>query len=286
MTEGPGETGHGETEAGDSQAAGRHPARLRQAILGRRGMLGGRPGAPAADGETAAPSAGGHGGGLLARVGHLEYDRILFFSDAVFAIAITLLVVDLPERLETGPAGPVDSGAVLHGSVASIVGFGISFAAIGLFWLSHHSFYRFVTGFDRPLLLLNLLFLGTIAFLPYPTALLSRTTPSQAPAVIFYAACIGMSGLLLTVAWGYACLSPAGLVAGLDRRARWYSLISVSRIPVVFGASIAIAPFSPAGAQYFWLTTVAADFVLNRLFGPVRGANGPAPEDAAQLPPD
>jgi uncharacterized membrane protein len=286
MTEGPGER----ERRDQAQAAHRYPARLARLIRRRRSRLDAAGDSEPGDAETDVPYAPAPRGTVVARAGHLEYDRILFFSDAVFAIAITLLVVDLPARLEVGSAGAINSGAVLRDAVPSIIGFGISFAAIGLFWLSHHSFFRFVTGFDRPLMLLNLLFLGTIAFLPYPTALLSRTTPSQAPSVIFYAACIGTSGLLLCASWGYACFGPARLVTALDRRARVYSLISSARIPVVFGLSIAIAPFSPSGAQYFWLTTVAADFVLNRVFGPVGGpgggpVGGSAGEEEAELPP-
>jgi transmembrane protein TMEM174 (potassium channel) len=56
--------------------------------------------------------------------------------------------------------------------------FAYSFAAIGLFWLAHHGLFRHIKGLDRPLVLLNLLFLATIAFVPYPTALLS-TPPSS-----------------------------------------------------------------------------------------------------------
>ena len=102
----------------------------------------------------------------LAVAGHLEYDRILFFNDAVFAIAITLLVVDLRP-----PDPNVYSGQALREAVPGIVGFAISFAVIGLFWMGHHAIFRYVTAFDRGLIMLNLLFLGTIAFLPYPTEL-------------------------------------------------------------------------------------------------------------------
>ena len=108
---------------------------------------------------------------------------MLFFSDAVMAIAITLLVVDLrvPDvvrnaRRELATAEP------------KILSFGISFVVIGLFWLGHHHLFRYITALDRRLILLNLLFLGTIAFLPYPTALLSATQGDHADSTAFYAA--------------------------------------------------------------------------------------------------
>src|SRR5215831_20816639 len=106
----------------------------------------------------------------LSIAGNLEYDRVLFFSDAVMAIAITLLVVDL--RV---PDVVLDPGHELGADAHRILSFGISFVVIGLFWLGHHHLFRFITAMDRRLILLNLLFLGTIAFLPYPTALLSAT---------------------------------------------------------------------------------------------------------------
>src|SRR5262245_29583651 len=94
----------------------------------------------------------------LARSGSLEYERVLFFTDAVFAIAITLLVVDLRVPAE---GVFVDSGHVLREDLSSIIGFAISFAVIGVFWVGHHSIFRYITAFDRRLILLNLLFLGT-----------------------------------------------------------------------------------------------------------------------------
>ena len=94
---------------------------------------------------------------------------------------------------------------------SGIVSFAISFVVIGLFWLAHHSHFRFVTAFDRPLMLLNLLFLGTIAFLPFPTAVLGASSTSQAPAVIFYAACVSATGLVEVAAWLWATRPGSGL---------------------------------------------------------------------------
>jgi uncharacterized membrane protein len=154
----------------------------------------------------------------LARAGNLEYDRVLFFTDAVFAIAITLLVVDLrvPEAV-----GHVVAKQELHDAISSIIGFAISFAVIGIFWVGHHSLFRYIKAFDRRLILLNLLFLGVIAFLPYPTQLLSVTSTTQTAAVVFYAACAGVAGLAEAAVWAYGTWPRAGLgptvSAGLRR---------------------------------------------------------------------
>ena len=150
---------------------------------------------------------------VLARAGEIEYDRVLFFSDAVFAIAITLLIVDL--RVPDIPH--VQSGQLLRHAIPQIGGFAYSFAAIGLFWLAHHGLFRHIKGLDRRLVLLNLLFLGTIAFVPYPTALLSAAG-DQVPATVFYAASLAAVGLAEAAVWRTRSGSASWLCPGCRRR--------------------------------------------------------------------
>jgi uncharacterized membrane protein len=84
---------------------------------------------------------------VLARAGEIEYDRILFFSDAVFAIAITLLIVDL----RVPDVAHLQSGRQLRHAIPQIGGFAYSFAAIGLFWLAHHGLEISSKTVDEPL---------------------------------------------------------------------------------------------------------------------------------------
>jgi TMEM175 potassium channel family protein len=222
--------------------------------------------------------------GLLSRSGHLEYDRILFFSDAVFAIAITLLIVDLPVRIEDAASTEgrgstaVNSLHELHLALPGIVGFGISFAVIGLFWLGHHGLFRFVTAFDRRLMLLNLLFVGTIAFLPYPTALLSSVSASETAAVIFYAACAGGAGLVETAIWLYATHARTDLVTAMSPAMRRFNLLRIARIPAVFAASIVVAVFSAQVASYCWALVLVTGSLINHYYGQ-RGRVGGGPPD-------
>ncbi|HWG62486.1 MAG TPA: TMEM175 family protein [Streptosporangiaceae bacterium] len=136
----------------------------------------------------------------LARAGNLEYDRVLFFSDAIFAIAITLLVLDI----HVPSSANASAGKALSAGVPRITSFVISFLVIGMFWMGHHRIFRLITGLDRPLIALNLLFLGTIAFMPYPTALLRIGNSLERPAVIFYALCISLAGATEYAIWAYA----------------------------------------------------------------------------------
>jgi TMEM175 potassium channel family protein len=219
------------------------------------------------DGAPAVPAgkAGGpHGRSALslpAIAGNIEYDRVLFFSDAVFAIAITLLVVDL--RVPNLPAGLIHAGDQLRAAESRILGFALSFAVIGLFWISHHTIFRHITVLNRVLIVINLLFLGMIAFLPYPTALLSATSTSQPPAVIFYAACVAAAGFAQAAIWLYAIR--AGLVeGGITPTLRRYFTARLLCTPVVFALSIPVAAAAPSVAAYLWLLIVAINVVLRR----------------------
>jgi uncharacterized membrane protein len=193
----------------------------------------------------------------LSIAGNLEYDRVLFFSDAVMAIAITLLVVDL--RV---PDVVFNASRELGNAEHKILSFGISFVVIGLFWLGHHHLFRYITALDRRLILLNLLFLGTIAFLPYPTALLSATLHEQAAATAFYASCVAATGLVELVIWLYAMRADGLVPASVSPARRRYETTRLLPVPVVFGLSIPVAFAAPVVAQFSWLLLVPIGRVL------------------------
>ena len=101
-----------------------------------------------------------------------ELDRTVFFSDAVFAIAMTLLVLDIqvpeiPETLvdERLPERPL-------GLWPRYLSYVLSFVVILMYWMAHHSTFKAIKRYDKLLIWLNSLFLVCIAFLPFPTSLL------------------------------------------------------------------------------------------------------------------
>ena len=199
----------------------------------------------------------------LAIAGHLEYDRVLFFSDAVFAIAITLLVVDL--RV---PDEVLNTGDQLHADKYRILGFAISFLVIGLFWMGHHRLFRYIMALNRPVIFLNLLFLGTIAFLPYPTALLFASSTKQVPATVFYAACVAGAGLVELAIWLYALRADGLVPAGISPASRRYVTAQILPTPVVFGLSIPVAFVAPGVAPFTWILLVPIGRLLPRIMRP------------------
>lgn len=191
----------------------------------------------------------------LARSGFIEYDRVLFFTDAVFAIAITLLAIDLKVPKTVNGQLSIDG--------KGLYSFGISFVVIGLFWLGHHGIFRYIVAFDRPLISINLFFLGTIALLPYPTRVL-EVGGSGSAGIVFYAACVAAAGLGECMIWLYATRPRASLATPAASAIRLRYTLRIARVPVVFLASIPVAVAAPQDAPYMWLLIFIFGLLINR----------------------
>jgi uncharacterized membrane protein len=130
-------------------------------------------------------------------------ERINAFSDGVFAIAITLLVLELkvPEIPPESAAGGLVR-ALLE-SWPKLLTHVLSFIVLGIYWVGHHNMFLHIKRHDRVLLWLNIMFLMFVAIMPFPTALLSRYSEQQA-AVIVYCSVLILTGLSLDTIWWYA----------------------------------------------------------------------------------
>jgi uncharacterized membrane protein len=181
------------------------------------------------------------------REGHeIEFSRIVAFSDGVFAIAITLLVlaINVPDEL------PGESlGEALWGQRQDLLAYALSFAVIGRFWLVHHRFFSEVTAFDGRLLVLNMFYLAWIVLIPFSSEVLGDHG-GEAAAIVLYAA--NLSGVVLTGLWMAADARNAGLTridAAAHHEQRYRSLY----IAAVFLASIPVALVAPGIAPFMWL---------------------------------
>ena len=138
-----------------------------------------------------------------------ETFRIEAFADAVFAIAITLLVIEirLPPHEEVLRIGGV--GPALLQLWPSYVGYAISFIVIGIMWANHHNLMKLVDRVDHGFITLTLLLLLCVAFLPFPTAVMADhladpDTHEQAVAVAFYCGCFTVTALFYFLMWWHA----------------------------------------------------------------------------------
>jgi uncharacterized membrane protein len=125
-------------------------------------------------------------------------ERLVFFSDAVFAIAITLLVLEL--HVPQFPKGSPDIVYLhaLYEMIPALVGYFISFAVVGMFWFGHHRAFSMAVRHSRRMLGWNLAFLGVIAFMPFSTSFLTLNMAQRVPS-IFYCATLLAAALLNVV---------------------------------------------------------------------------------------
>ncbi len=173
------------------------------------------------------------------------------FNDGIFAIAITLLILDI--RLPDIPGQEIDTHflAGLISISPQILGFVLSFFIIAMYWLSYHRFFLYIRRTDRVLVLQNILFLFFIVFMPFPTYLLGLYGSHQ-PIVIFYAAVVVVTSTLLAMMWRHATIDRLLVDPDLDGRiVRFFWIRSL--IPVfVFLLSIGVAFVSPLLAMIIW----------------------------------
>jgi uncharacterized membrane protein len=133
----------------------------------------------------------------------MESRRVENLADGVFAIAMTLLVLEVhvPELPD-----PV-TGAALLGALKlmlpHLAGFGIGFVILGTLWLGHQNQFRFIQRVDRMLVWLNVFYLLCIAFLPFATAFIARY-PLQPLALALYGVSLLLSGVILFAHWNHA----------------------------------------------------------------------------------
>ena len=189
-------------------------------------------------------------------------DRLVFFSDAVIAIAITLLALELPV-----PHGHTNAelwrSAGEHSS--EYVTFLISFAVIAAFWMFHHWLFRFVARQNVRLVLLNLVFLLAVVVVPFVSKIFGEFS-DQAFGIIWYAATIGLAGLSCLAMASYAIrgqLLHDGLGSSDLRRLQ----LQVAVPTTVFLASIPVGLLSPTAAKLCWISTGLLSALAGRLLG-------------------
>jgi uncharacterized membrane protein len=191
-----------------------------------------------------------------------EFSRVVAFTDGVFAIAMTLLVVQIdipnvdPSGLESAVA---DQGAL-------IISFFISFLVIGYYWMAHHRFWALLARVEPGLMMLNLVYLSAIAFLPYPTGLVGEYE-SRPLSVMIYAASLAAASFMEVAMMSRA--HHIGAFRNDPSPEAFHYATFASLIPVaIFALSIPIAFYSSTLALLFWLINFPVQWLLGRYFAP------------------
>lgn len=178
-----------------------------------------------------------------------ETGRIEAFSDGVFAIAITLLVLDIkvPHAVEAGGLTP----ALLE-QWPTYLAFLTSFAFIGIMWVNHHRMFRLIRRADHGLLLLNGLLLLGVTFVPFPTALVADYLrhPNEYVAALVFNSTYFAIAIFFNLLWWYAYRQ--GLFARMvDARAAQAITRAYGVGPLLYLAAIGLALVNPTASLVF-----------------------------------
>lgn len=193
-------------------------------------------------------------------------ERLVFFSDAVFAIAITLLVIEIHAPHLGHDASDSEHWQALAQLIPSFVGFLISFAVVGLFWMGHHRAFALARHYHSRILGWNMALLAVIAFMPFVTAYMSANMNERVPSLVYSSAMVLAAALNLKVNW--TATSPPIVDEAADPEA----IANVRRrgLGVLLGAATAILTslFVPIAGQSGLISIPIWQRVLKRLAWP------------------
>ncbi len=131
----------------------------------------------------------------------MNLNRFEAFSDGVFAIAMTLLVIEIKVPDLSQATASTAINALIH-TAPHILSYVTSFLVIGVLWLNHHALFHLLKRVDRIALTINLVLLMCIAFIPFPTALIGEYGKLQS-VVMFYGLTLSLTGIVYNALWFY-----------------------------------------------------------------------------------
>jgi uncharacterized membrane protein len=199
-----------------------------------------------------------------------QLDRLILFTDAVFAIAITLLIIEVkvPEEVHHAGSG-YEIWKALGGIALKLVGFVSSFLLIGIYWMVHHRIFRYVINYNSRLIWLNLFLLMFIVFLPFTTALAFETFAGDVDvSFIIYAANHMLISLCFMFMWKYISNPARKLSAGLtDKKYIRYNYWRSLSVMMVFSMTIIFCFIMPPIGRFMPMLCAIAIPLVNRRFG-------------------
>jgi uncharacterized membrane protein len=190
--------------------------------------------------------------------------RLETFADGVFAIAATLLIIDVSVEAE----GPKLGSALAH-SWPQYAAYAVSFLTIGIIWVNHHACFEQIDRIDRRFLFMNVCFLLCVAFIPFPTRLVAQHFRDEGAraAAVAYGLTLTTTAIFFSLLWFYAATGRRLIRADADQRL--VSGISRSYLPGVPTYLLATAiAFVNATAAVAMFGAIAVFYVLeSSIFG-------------------
>jgi uncharacterized membrane protein len=195
---------------------------------------------------------------------NLDFGRVVFFTDAVFAIAMTLLVVEIgvPEAVEGAGDDPGVLIDLLQDKVPLVLAFFIGCFVIGSYWVAHHQFASRLAAVDRGFLGLSVVYLAFVALLPFPTGVLGEFGSNPVSVVAFAANMIAVS-VMEAVLFRHARRRGLLRKEWPEQVYRWTMLASLSPV-VMFALSVPVAFVSAQLAVVLWFLAIPLGRLLDR----------------------
>jgi uncharacterized membrane protein len=195
----------------------------------------------------------------------LQLERIVFFSDAVFAIAITLLIIEIKVPHLEHNAPDRDFWLALVKLIPNFFGYFFSFFVIGAYWVGHHRIYGHIVRWNYGLIWRNILFLMAIGFMPFSTAFFTEVFPPRFVPLVLYAATFSAAGLLELWQWRYAVKK--GLIdEELNEALVSYFSWRMISLPTVGVAAILIGLISPLLSGFAFMIMPIVQKIINSRF--------------------
>lgn len=191
----------------------------------------------------------------------IKVEHVISFSDAVFAFAITLMAlsIDIPDL----PLNLSQSELLqrLDDFYPQFEDYIISFAVIGIFWISYHQVFNHIKGSHISMVYLNLLFLLFITLLSLTTTFVINYASYQIPYII-YCIVVIMTSSLLVLIWWYATKDYRLVDKGMHPLFIKGTFFALLVIPIIFSISIVISFIDLDIAQYFWLGIIPMNVLI------------------------
>ena len=177
-----------------------------------------------------------------------QLERMILFSDAVFAIAITLLVIEIKvPHIESGVTDSLIAIELLH-LLPKFIGFLFSFFIIGIYWTVHHRLFSYLINYDNKLIWLNIFFLFSIALMPFSTAIYSEFyQPDVHIPFMLYTINICITGFASYLLVKHLAFSKKNLTTGFnDKNLINASIAKSMMMPAIFLFGLLISYIFPA----------------------------------------
>jgi uncharacterized membrane protein len=193
-----------------------------------------------------------------------DFGRVVYFTDAVFAIAMTLLVVEIgvPETI----AGDADDPGALFDAFADkgplVLAFFLGCYVIGSYWMAHHRFMSWLGAVDRGFIVLTVVYLSFVALLPFPTGVLGEFGENPV-SVVAFALNMGAVSSMEAVLFRHARRRRLFRQEWPEDVFRWELLASLSPV-LMFALSLPVAFVSPRLAILMWFLAIPLGMLLSR----------------------